>query len=197
MEQINPDILLAYGAVTLHCHKGTLLFTEGATPVYYYQLISGEVKVYYTNSGGRDLIQGIFSAGQSFGEPPLLAGKPYPSSAIACTEVLVLRIKKERLMEILKDYPDLALSLLVTFAGRIYNKATTSNILATASPEEKLLVFFNKIRAASPDKKTMEIPYTRQQIADFTGLRVETVIRSLLKMAEAGKLVIKAHKVYC
>jgi len=34
----------------------------------------------------------------------------------------------------------------------------------------------------------MEIPYTRQEIANFTGLRVETVIRYLTKM-KVGKIV--------
>jgi CRP-like cAMP-binding protein len=38
---------------------------------------------------------------------------------------------------------------------------------------------------------------TRQQVANMTGLRVETVIRSIRNMNENGQLVIERGKVYC
>ncbi|MBK6785512.1 MAG: helix-turn-helix domain-containing protein [Saprospiraceae bacterium] len=40
------------------------------------------------------------------------------------------------------------------------------------------------------------IPYTRQQIADFLGLRVETVIRTLIKMEQEKSVEIRKHKLY-
>jgi CRP-like cAMP-binding protein len=46
------------------------------------------------------------------------------------------------------------------------------------------------------DKSRFYIPFTRQQIADMTGLRVETVIRTVKKLKEDGKLEIEKHKIY-
>jgi len=40
------------------------------------------------------------------------------------------------------------------------------------------------------------IPFTRQEIADFTGLRVETVIRSLLKLKNKNIVEITNRKLY-
>ncbi|HMR91845.1 MAG TPA: helix-turn-helix domain-containing protein, partial [Chitinophagaceae bacterium] len=40
------------------------------------------------------------------------------------------------------------------------------------------------------------VPYPRQQIADFIGLRVETVIRTLVRMSREGKITIDNHKLY-
>jgi CRP-like cAMP-binding protein len=40
------------------------------------------------------------------------------------------------------------------------------------------------------------VQLTRQQIADLTGLRVETVIRTIRRMHEDGILVLKGHKIY-
>ena len=40
------------------------------------------------------------------------------------------------------------------------------------------------------------VPFTRQEIANFTGLRVETVIRALGKMHVEKKIEIKNHKIY-
>lgn len=40
------------------------------------------------------------------------------------------------------------------------------------------------------------IPFTRQEIANFTGLRVETVIRTIKRMEEAAIVEIKNRKIY-
>jgi CRP-like cAMP-binding protein len=39
------------------------------------------------------------------------------------------------------------------------------------------------------------VPFTRQQLADMTGLRVETVIRTIKMMEKNGKLFLDGHKV--
>jgi CRP-like cAMP-binding protein len=39
------------------------------------------------------------------------------------------------------------------------------------------------------------VPLTRQQLADMSGLRVETVIRTVKTMEEQGKLKIADHKI--
>ena len=43
--------------------------------------------------------------------------------------------------------------------------------------------------------ETAHIPLTRQQIAGLTGLRVETVIRTIKKLEEKGKLELDSHKI--
>ena len=45
-----------------------------------------------------------------------------------------------------------------------------------------------------PKKELVE--FTRQEIANFTGLRVETVIRELSKMSKTNKVEIINHKLY-
>ena len=43
--------------------------------------------------------------------------------------------------------------------------------------------------------KEFIVPFTRQQIADMSGLRVETVIRTVKKMEEEGKLRVISRKI--
>jgi len=47
-----------------------------------------------------------------------------------------------------------------------------------------------------PANEMYEVSLTRQQIADFTGLRVETVIRSVKTLEKEGSLKLIGHKVY-
>lgn len=191
---IDPDILVTYGGAARKYDKGAIIFWEGGMPVFYYQLVAGDVRVFSTNDDGKCIVQGIFTAGDSFGEPPLLVGKPYPSSAQALSPCVVMRISKDRFLGILADYPEIAGNLLSKFAERIYNKASAVQIWVNQSPEEKILVFLAKKK--SDQKARALVPYTRQQIADFTGLRVETVIRTLIRMSTEGKVEIVGHKVY-
>lgn len=194
--QIDHNILIAYGGVSKRVSKGSFIFMEGDTPRFFFQLVEGEVKMFSTNIEGKEFIQGVFTGGNSFGEPPLLASKCYPSTAQASADSVIVKISKDKFINILQDYPSTALSLLQTFAKRLYNKATSTKILIGRTPEEKILGFFNKVRSTDCNEKIL-IPYTRQEIADYTNLRVETVIRALLKMHEEGKVFIKDHKVYC
>ena len=75
-------LLEHYGAVRLHLPKATILFSEGEQALFYYQIITGEVKMVHFGDG-KEFVQGIFKDGQSFGEPPFLVGKRYPASAMA------------------------------------------------------------------------------------------------------------------
>lgn len=194
---IDANLLLAYGAIPRKLQKGEFIFTEDTLPRYFFAVLEGQVKVVSTNNEGKEFIQGIFHAGQSFGEPPLLINRAYPSTAIAVTDTVVLRLAKEKFLHLVDDSPDVSHQLLNIFAERIYNKAVASHILNLQTPEEKILHFFEhvKMQFATVEGK-MRIPYTRQQIADFTGLRVETVIRTLTRMQQHGKVDILKHKVY-
>ena len=70
-------------------------------------------------------------------------------------------------------------------------------MLNNQAPEERILEFLRyfKKKTTSTDDK-MPIPYTRQELANLTGLRIETVIRTLRKLSETNKVDIINHKVY-
>ncbi|HQD09666.1 MAG TPA: Crp/Fnr family transcriptional regulator [Flavihumibacter sp.] len=192
---IDYDILVTYGGIVRKYDKGAILFREGDTPCYFYQLVEGKVKMFSTNSEGKDLIQGNFTAGESFGEPPLIINKDYPSTAQTCSEAIIIRISKERLLSILHDYPDLQLKMLYAFAERIYSKANAAQILLCKSAEEKIVNYLHLLKGGK-QREPILINKTRQEIAESTGLRVETVIRTLLKMEAEQKVKIIDHKIY-
>ncbi len=81
------------------------------------------------------------------------------------------------------------------FAERIYGKAITAREIINNSPESRILGFLNTYKKRKcVEQERIQIPYTRQDIADFTGLRVETVIRTLSKMKDNNKVEIINRK---
>ncbi len=196
MNTIESDILITYGASNQKIRKGDFVFHENADPHFYYQILEGEVKMISMSQDGKELIQGIFHPGQSFGEPPLFVSKPYPSSAIAMVDSVILKLSKEKLFTLMEDRPGISISILEAFAERIYKKAVIAKILSCSDPEEKIITFLDNYREEIEATEPTKIPYTRQQIADSTGLCVETVIRTIKKLSLEQKVTIDKHKVY-
>jgi CRP/FNR family transcriptional regulator len=135
------------------------------------------------NIDGKEFTQSEFKAGHSFGEPPLFIDEIYPTSAVACEDTIILKLAKEKFLEVLDEYPVFQKKMITLLSKRLYSKSTTLREIVNNSPETRIIGFLNdyKKKTGKEDDK-IEIPYTRQEIANYTGLRVETVIRTLAKM---------------
>ncbi len=194
---IDIDLLTAWGGTSKIYKKGEIVFHEGDLARCYYQIIKGEVKMFNVNHEGKEFMQGIFSDGQSFGEPPVIINKPYPTTATALKETTIIRLAKEDFIKLLKEYPGIAYTLLEHLANRTYNKAITLKEIINNNPEARIIAFLDTKKSEKTGLGAREIvPYTRQQIANFTGLRVETVIRTLAKLKDKKKVEIINRKLY-
>ncbi|MGL1886468.1 MAG: Crp/Fnr family transcriptional regulator [Reichenbachiella sp.] len=191
------ELLEKYEAVKVNYRKGDWLFREGEQARYYYHVISGEVKMSNFSEQGKEFVQGLFSAGQSFGEPPLFADLVYPASAIASASSQLYKLSKDKYLSLLLDHPTVLLDVAKTLAKRLHYKAVMVSEISSHDPEHRIVTLLQMMKSnmnTAKDEK-YEIPLTRQQIADMTGLRVETVIRSIKKLEKDGKIEIVQRKV--
>lgn len=196
---ITEEKLRQYGAERVSYPKGECIFREGEMARNYYQVISGEVKMNNINYDGKEFVQGIFYAGQSFGEPPLLIDVKYPANAEAITDSELYRLDKSKFLELLKSDPESHLEFTKILAGRLYYKAVMAPELSTREPEHRILRLIDYLKKHVHRLKepfSFKVDLTRQQIADLTGLRVETVIRATKSLEKKKELKIKARKVY-
>lgn len=191
--QISLELLVSYGATFKEYQKGEIVFFEKEQANYYFQVVSGSIKMFNTNDEGKEFTQGYFLRGQSFGEPPLLIDERYPASALAFQNTEVIRISKERFLKILEDHPQIQKDFLVLMARRIHNKATTSKDIINQKSDFRIKAFLDSYKKSNEKEL---IPFTRQEIANFTGLRVETVIRTISSMAKKNQIEIVNHKIY-
>ncbi len=196
---IDLDLLLAWGATFHNLEKGQVLFCEDDPAHFYYQVVEGRIKMCNCNEEGKEFIQGMFEAGESFGEPPLFDGDIYPASAEADEASVVIRLRKENFLQLLKENFDIHFGFTQTLARRLRFKSLISKEISSYGPMHRvstLLQEYKKSRGI-PDDELLKIELTRQQIADMTGLRVETVIRSIRELERNGHLKIERGKVYC
>jgi hypothetical protein len=68
--------------------------------------------------------------------------------------------------------------------------------ISSHEPEHRILSLLNHYKLKNTiDGRRVMIPYTRQQLADMTGMRVETVIRAVKRMEKGRKLLLEGHKI--
>ncbi len=191
--QIDIQLLISYGAFCKEYEKGEIILFEGDDAHFYLQVVEGSVKMYNSNEEGKEFTQGYFSCGQSFGEPPLFIDEKYPAFAMAFQNSKIAKLSKERFFKILDDFPQIQQQFLKLLARRIHNKATTSKDIINQKPEFRIQAFLDSCKK---NNQRELITFTRQEIANFTGLRVETVIRTLSKMKQKKIVEIVNHKIY-
>ncbi len=194
---IPDELWRAYGARIVHLGKGETLFEQGTTASAFYQVKAGRVKMVSNNDQGREFVQGLFTDGQSFGEPPFFNDVPYPASAIAVVESEVWTCGRAAFLRLLAEHPAIHLELTKVLSGRLVYKSMMLAEIAVEEAEHRLATLIEYLRGNDPAGATgaYRVPFTRQQLADMTGLRVETVVRSIKAMEQRGALEIEDGKI--
>lgn len=196
--QMIPEALFQrYGARIVSLAKGETLFDQGTTANSFYQVRTGKVKMVSYNEQGREFVQGLFTEGQSFGEPPFFNDLPYPAAAVAVEESTVWKCGREGFLRLLAEHPDIHLAVTKVLSGRLIYKSMMLAEIAVEEAEHRLATLIEYFRKSGTPAGpgAYRVPFTRQQLADMTGLRVETVVRSVKAMEQKGVLAIEDGKI--
>ncbi len=196
---IDIDLLLAWGGAFKKVSMGESIFMEGQTCAFYHQLVSGRVRWFNIDDEGKEIIHSIIEAGESFGELPLFDEEPYSANAVTESDSVIIRLHKPTFLKIIRESSDLHFAFSKLLSRRLRFKLSIIKTFASHCPENMIATLLNNLKA---EKKNFcsdcdQLKLTRQQIADMTGLRVETVIRTMRIMHDKGELVIAKGKVYC
>ena len=193
------EILEKYSAVRRLYKKSEIIFEKNKLATHYYQIISGAVKMHNFNDEGREFIQGFFYEKQCFGEPPLFLERTYPANAEAVEDSELVCVSKANFLKLISENPAVSIIMIENLAQRLHYKSVMAAEISTQDSEHRLLQLFDYSIAYFNFKKEKEgihIDLTRQQMGVLTGLRVETVIRTIKTLEKKGELKIVNRKVY-
>mgnify|MGYP000049724845 CR=1 FL=1 len=195
---IDINILLAWGAVYKKLGRGEVVFSEGSECSYYNQLVSGIVKWVNIDDDGKEYIQTMIEPGECFGELPLFDDGLYAASAIAEEEVVLIRLRKNTFLQLIKEHNEIHFAFTKLLAKRVRFKFLLLKSIAYHAPEVRISTLLSYLKKEHKNfcANCNQLKLTRQQIADMTGLRVETVIRSMRNMHDKGDIVIERGKVF-
>lgn len=196
---IDINTLLAWGATYKKVAAGEIIFKEGCICSFYYQLVSGSVRWVNINDEGKEILQVMVEAGECFGELPLFDDGFFAATSIANEDSVIIRLNKSTFHQLIKDNPAIHFNFSRLLTERLRFKFLIVKELANHNPEHSISSLFSYFKASHKNicVENNRIKLTRQQIADMTGLRVETVIRAIRNMHKKGELLVDKGKVYC
>ncbi|KQM37807.1 Crp/Fnr family transcriptional regulator [Chryseobacterium sp. Leaf201] len=195
---ICENLLFSHGAELQNYIPGEYIFEEESTPKYYLQIKSGTVKLSSFLEDGKEFIHGIPFDGHCLAETYLFHDKKYAVNAIAITDCEIIRLEKNKLMKMLQKKPDLFFNIYSYTADRMHYRYIIAAPFSFQDPLAKLNLILNHIKNhfGFKEKFSYHIPYTRQQLASLTGMRIETVIRTIKKMEKQDLLKIDGTKIF-
>ncbi len=195
---INKDLLVSYGATYEDYQINKTVFYEGTMAKFYFQIVNGTVSLNNYHEDGKEFTQNIISDGQSFGESLLFNDLPYPMSAIVITNCTVIKLPKKKLFDLLSHNFEANFNMLKCLSDRLYYKYKMQLGISFGNPLFKLQTLLNYFKnfSANTAPSSYLVPHTRQQLANLTGMRVETVIRTVKKMEKEGLLKLVNGKIY-
>ncbi len=196
---IDVDTLLAWGGAFKKLPANEVIFREGAVGQFYYQLVSGSVRWVNINEEGKEFLQVMIEPGECFGEMPLFDEEPFAATAITNEAAVIIRLHRVTFLQLIKENPEIHFAFSKLLSQRLRFKFFILKEMANHNPEHSISTLLSYFKQTQKNicSKCNRIKLTRQQIADMTGLRVETVIRTIKNLQVKGQLVIEKGKVYC
>lgn len=195
---IPEEKLLHHGGRLVDFSAEELVFVQEDKARNFYQIRRGQVRITTINESGKEFIQGLFGAGESFGEPALFADIQYPGSATTMEDAQIIVMPKPQFLDFLNAEPEYYLILLNRLSLRLHYKATIAQAISTEQAENRILTLIDylKMKSGSQSPARYKVTLTRQQIADLIGLRVETVIRAIGCLKQKNHIEIKNGKIF-
>ena len=178
--------LIEKGFTVKKFKKDAIIYEPGMQPKNVYFIKTGEVRMVTISDGGKEFIQGVFKAGQYFGEPALLIGRPYLAYTIVNKDSEIIQVSSVGFFALIEEEPDFSMALIKTLSNRLFYKSMMLEELANEKADHRLLTLINYL--LNDVEVGDSLKFTRQDLADMTGLRVETVIRGV-KLLNAKGLI--------
>jgi len=157
---------------------------------YLYKLVSGTVRTYKILTDGRRQIGAFYLPGDIFG---LEVGSEHTFSAEAITDSKVLLIKRSAVMALAARNNEVARQLW-TETGRELGRVQDHIMLLIKTAQERVAGFLLEMAKRSPEAGTVELTMSRQDIADYLGLTIETVSRTLTQLELSAAIALPSSR---
>jgi len=155
--------------------RNSEIYGEGEAADYVYKIASGAVRTYKVLADGRRQVGAFHLAGDVFG---LEVGDEHAFSAEAVSQATVHVVKRNALMGLAARDSGVARELWTT-TGRELARVQEHTLLLVKTAQERVVGFLLDMAARRPGGDMVELPMSRQDIADYLGLTIETISRTL------------------
>jgi len=187
------DALLALERIgtRLNLTRNQEIYAEGDSAGCWYKVVSGTVRISKLLADGRRYIAEFCFAGDCFG----LDNTSYrPFSAEAVSDAVVMRLPRNASEQLIDQNPILARALRETMLRDLASAHSRMLLLGRMTAAERVAAFLIEMFERCERTQKLDLPMSRNDIADYLGLTIETVCRVLSAFKRGGIIAVpNAH----
>jgi CRP-like cAMP-binding protein len=201
-KDVHPDVFaqVMEAGVLRSVEEDGFFFMQADPATHAYVLVEGRVKMIQITPNGQQITLRIMTPGQTYGGIALLnphAG--YPATAQAVENSTAMAWDTQRLRELVEKEPSISLNVMGLMHGYISELQERQKALVTDRVEQRIARILLKLAAQSGTKINegilIDLPLTRQDIAEMSGTTLFTVSRTLNEWDRDGLLEIGRERV--
>jgi CRP/FNR family nitrogen fixation transcriptional regulator len=191
--QLDALVMLEGIGTRLKFGRNDEIYREGDGAECWYKVISGTVRICKLLADGRRHVGEFCFSGDCFGLDDV-GERLY--SAEAVNDIVVLRVEREATERLLDRYPVLSRLLRETMLRDLANAHGRILLLGRMTASERVAVFLLDMFERRDHAKVLDLPMSRNDIADYLGLTIETVCRILSALKRNGVISIpNSHRI--
>lgn len=184
--------LFAEKGILRSIEEGEFFFFQGDPATYLYVLVSGRAKLLQTNQVGQQVNLRVINEWQMFGALGAVRDDAvYPATAQSLGPSTALAIESSFLKEMMKSRPHLNINLMQLMTGYIMEMQERYRELATERVERRIALTVLRLagqigRRTEGQGLMVELPLSRQDVAEAAGTTIYTVSRVLADWERRG-----------
>jgi CRP/FNR family transcriptional regulator, anaerobic regulatory protein len=180
-------------------HDGEFFVFEGDAAQAFANVVSGVVKLTQSLEDGREQIVGVLFPSDFFGRAFGSQNSVYPCTVQATGEVNLCIFPAARFDQLLVKFPNLERKMLEQTQKELDTARDWLTMLGRKTAPERVATFLYHFATRSAEAgckagHAFEMPFTRADIADFTGLTYETVSRQISILRKQGIIVAESPR---
>jgi len=193
---LQRDELLKFAELTRErtYPKGSVILFQGDPGDSLYVLRQGRAKVVLIGEDGREVILGILTVGDHFGELSLIDGHPRSAHVIAMDDAQLIVLRREDFRRRVEESPRVAWALLVEISRRLRRADEQIGSLVLLDVDGRIARLLLDA-AAESGGPTIEKRLTHQTIAQMIGASRETVSRAMREFQDNGLISVQRRQI--
>lgn len=184
------DALARLGSTVLVERNGEI-FADGEPAEHVYKVLSGVVRISTYTEDGRRQISAFHFPGEVFG---LQAEPAYIFSAEAVTPCKLSLVRRSALRAEAERNPSLCGAICQSVTQAFSRLQAHVVLLGRKSAQERVTVFLRRLAERQSTSGLIELPMSRQDIADHLGLTIETVSRTMTQLQDLGVIALDGSR---
>ena len=189
--------LLLKNRTTKKIRKNDMLFSEGDSAFYLYCLVSGKIKTFKSNDGGKEYIIDIHKEGDFIGYSALIEESNHKEAAIAIENSEVALIPKQDFLQLLHTNNEVAMTFMKLLSNNSSKASEKLLKLAYDSARKRVAeaIIFVSRKYEIEGKNELTFTILRENISALCGISPESVSRTLADFKEENLIEARSGSI--